>query len=522
MGALLDQQHHVGPAHRFSGLRAQRVLRVQDRLRHRMPFVAPARIFVFVARCGERVADHHGIVRNGFFTGNAPDQRQTPDQAGLCGQRGLRPEDRIRREAGIQRIDDCRRIASGLIGAQQRRALRRQMRAGGLEHARLGAAEAVNRLLGVADDEDAGLAVVVAIGIQPALHDVPLQRIGVLEFVQQDLLVTRIEPALQIGRVFFVRQQPVRLPFQIGEVEHAALGLDRLIAFQIGGPGGKQRGIDGKHLRLGTAALQLQQRCAQAGKFVLECRAAAFAEIVFDHLAQLPAAMVVAAHCAFVVAELGQQLGEIVQAGAGCQRAFDFVRALPIAFRRLSQQPGDIQQALVQRVVVPQFQPGVVLGVNAAQCAQPFQRQWFLLRVLTLRAGPPFGALVDECVQQFLSIKVADAVVQHQQRGFLLGITVVVERLQEGAVRLGQQFAAGVGQRVAVRHAGRQRRDLDQLGKPAVKGVDRQRLRAGQHAFIQIARGWQRLRRFLRRQAAFFQQRAHRSFRQQGQVAQQR
>ncbi len=56
-----------------------------------------------------------------------------------------------------------------------------------------------------------------------------MQRIGVLEFVEQHLPIARIEPDLHVGRVVGVGKQTVRMPLEIGEVERLLLCLQPLI-----------------------------------------------------------------------------------------------------------------------------------------------------------------------------------------------------------------------------------------------------------------------------------------------------
>ena len=64
---------------------------------------------------------------------------------------------------------------------------------GGLEHLRLGAAEAVNALLGVADDENTGRIARAAVSRQPTFERLPLQRAGVLEFIDQHMGHPRVQ-----------------------------------------------------------------------------------------------------------------------------------------------------------------------------------------------------------------------------------------------------------------------------------------------------------------------------------------
>jgi hypothetical protein len=102
------------------------------------------------------------------------------------------------------------------------------------EHPRLAAAEAVDRLLGVAHHEHRHRAVGAARLGEPGRQRLPLQRIGVLEFVEQEMAVARVQLQRQRGRVFLAGEQAAGQPFGVGEVDHALLRLGVLI-------GGEQR-----------------------------------------------------------------------------------------------------------------------------------------------------------------------------------------------------------------------------------------------------------------------------------------
>jgi hypothetical protein len=84
----------------------------------------------------------------------------------------------------------------------------------GAEHARVGAAKAVDALLGVAHDEDAGRVQPAAAGAgvarQPGVQRLPLQRVGVLELVDQQMAHARVQALLHVAAEEFVRQQGER------------------------------------------------------------------------------------------------------------------------------------------------------------------------------------------------------------------------------------------------------------------------------------------------------------------------
>ena len=79
-----------------------------------------------------------------------------------------------------------------------------------LEHLRLSAAEAVNALLGVAHDENPGRIARAAVGRQPAFERLPLQRAGVLEFIDQHMRHPRVELFLHPAAEYRVRHQVQR------------------------------------------------------------------------------------------------------------------------------------------------------------------------------------------------------------------------------------------------------------------------------------------------------------------------
>ena len=104
--------------------------------------------------------------------------------------------------------------------------------AGEFEQARIRAAKAVDRLLGVTYHEYARRAPGVDRGIEPAFDDLPLQGIGVLKLVEQNVAIARIQLVLHIGGVVALGEQGARAVFDVGEVEHAARVLERLIMMQ--------------------------------------------------------------------------------------------------------------------------------------------------------------------------------------------------------------------------------------------------------------------------------------------------
>ena len=86
----------------------------------------------------------------------------------------------------------------------------------------VGAAEAVNRLLRIADDEELARYVV---GEQE--QNLGLDGIGVLKFVDEDARELRLEMASHVGVVL---DEISRAREEIGEVERAGRSLQRLVA----------------------------------------------------------------------------------------------------------------------------------------------------------------------------------------------------------------------------------------------------------------------------------------------------
>jgi hypothetical protein len=138
---------------------------------------------------------------------------------------------RLRRaHDGVDGLQHGGRVAARVVAGQQlaAQALGEALR--GAEHARVGAAKAVDALLGVAHDEDAGRVQPAAAGAgvarQPGVQRLPLQRVGVLELVDQQMAHARVQALLHVAAEEFVRQQGERGAFDVGQVDPAALALE--------------------------------------------------------------------------------------------------------------------------------------------------------------------------------------------------------------------------------------------------------------------------------------------------------
>ena len=122
-----------------------------------------------------------------------------------------------------------RRIAPGVVAGQAhtlQRAADKALR--GAEYLRLGAAKTVNALLGVAHNEHArpGTAARPRVAVQPGRQSLPLQRVGVLKLVNQQVAHGGIQALLHPGPQLRVGQQHQGGTLQIGHVDPAALAFD--------------------------------------------------------------------------------------------------------------------------------------------------------------------------------------------------------------------------------------------------------------------------------------------------------
>ena len=153
--------------------------------------------------------------------------------AGVCA-KALELARILRRNKGAVHAAQHRRgVAPRVVAAQHRAAQFIVHKCdGGLEHLRLGAAEAVNALLGVAHDEDTWRIARAAVGRQPAFERLPLQRAGVLEFIDQHMRHPRVQLFLDPAAEHRIRHQVQRQLLQIVHIHPTALALERGIVLQ--------------------------------------------------------------------------------------------------------------------------------------------------------------------------------------------------------------------------------------------------------------------------------------------------
>ena len=164
-------------------------------------------VFGLLPRLGQGVAPNqiarHVFLRVWIVSWNGG---QAGHAAGLCAAGGVGSKTcefaRFLRlcKHSVDRRQHGRRVAAGVVTSQGIATQAFDHKAlGGLKHLRLGAAKAVDALLGVADDENAGgrapcvTTASARITTQPGRQRLPLQRVGVLKFVNQHMFDARVQ-----------------------------------------------------------------------------------------------------------------------------------------------------------------------------------------------------------------------------------------------------------------------------------------------------------------------------------------
>ena len=173
-------------------------------------FQRAQRFFRDFAGLRQAVAPIDGLRTLRLSSLDSHDRRQAPDRAQLrsiCAVRAkafVAVHRRSLRHGRIDSADDALRVAPGVVTAQQvaaQTALHKGLRRP--KHLRLSTPETVNALLRVTHDKDAGRLPGASIAAQPSQQRLPLQGIGVLKFIDQQMTHTGIEfflhPARQHG-----------------------------------------------------------------------------------------------------------------------------------------------------------------------------------------------------------------------------------------------------------------------------------------------------------------------------------
>ena len=209
------------------------------RQRHLPRLLLAQRFLGLIAWRGQAVAPDQGIV-----LGGARLRFQRPQSARQHGHAGIRFRGHVggvfaeavelARCLGllkdrIQHSQHGRRVAAGVVTGQHvaLQAVQHEV-ARRFEDPRLGAPEAVDALLRIADDEHprrclaAGAAPGPGVTRQPGVQRLPLQRAGVLELVDHHVADARVEALLQPARQAAIAQQRQRTAFEVGHVGQAA------------------------------------------------------------------------------------------------------------------------------------------------------------------------------------------------------------------------------------------------------------------------------------------------------------
>ena len=297
-----------------------------------------------------------------------------------------------------------------------------QHRARGVEYARLGAAEPIDRLLGIADDEHARPIAIVAVGVQPRTHHLPLQRIGVLELVDQHMTVARINARMQISRMFGIRQQFPCMQLQIGEVQLAAIIFQPLVMVDAGLADHEHGLVEPPYLQvMGTLAV-FEQLAGQLRPGIDRGLRGLGSEFFFQILGHL---------YGDGLAGLGQadaaQCIKALDTAAIADPGLDRACRLLLGLGTLPKRLGEFMKALAQFLVLPEREPRITFTVfrEGETIPEPVRR------IARTFHDLPFGALGDESLDHFSPAPVASDLIDRHQGIAQITMLGAVEGLHE-------------------------------------------------------------------------------------------
>ena len=368
-------------------------------------------------------------------------------------------------EHRVDRRDNRRRQSPRHVGGEARGVeMRAQKIRRRVEHPRLAAAEAVDRLLGVAHHEHRHRAVGAARFKQPGRKRLPLQRVGVLEFVEQQMPVARVQLQRQRRRVLLAAQKAAGLPFGIGEIDHPLLHLGVLIGRQQRVAEQQAVAVERPDALVGLDRGDGFQRGFQHVE-VAQVGVESGAERVFQFLRRLFLAPLARRHQ--VSHECGMRL-----TGRQAQAALDFRRPRPFALAAFFQRKARPLHPRRHRLVGPECRHRIALQIGVQARLQLFQRMRHRVgRLVGVR--PPFRAGIDKALQQRAQIVLADVGQQGQQRRAFRRIGRACPLRQQAVAHLVLQQAGALKQRRAPRQPGFQRRAFQQIEKPAMESRHR-------------------------------------------------
>ena len=250
VAAALHQDHHVAGPDRaaLAGQRPARRQPVADRRRDPgrehldgivrgagVDRLVPGALVGPVGLAEERPElDPAGLVGVDRVVGDRPQP--------LAGRAGEDPVDELEhRPGGAERVEQ---VAALQLGAELGQHLL-VVRALGAELGRVGALEAVDRLLLVADDEDrpgdlAGAGAGEEL-LRQRLDHPPLRRAGVLRLVDQDVVEPAVEPPEHPGGGARMLEQRARPVDQVVEVEQPEVALGAVVGREPGPPEAVER-----------------------------------------------------------------------------------------------------------------------------------------------------------------------------------------------------------------------------------------------------------------------------------------
>ncbi|GAO22102.1 hypothetical protein ALISP_1922 [Alicycliphilus sp. B1] len=468
----LSRQHHDLAGGQAGGQLRRHPLRGLGALGHAQGFLGLVARLVQAVAPGERVgraAPPDPRVRPG-------DRRQAQQPARVLRFGRVRAKAfvfllRLRGLHGsVDHADHALRIAPGVVAGQQvaaERLAHEGLR--GLEHLGLCAAKAVDALLGVAHDEHAGRVLPPArarIARQPGVQRLPLQRVGVLELVHEQVAHARVQPLLHPAGEHGVGQQRERGALHVVHVHPAMLALDGPEAFD-------QAARQARHALLVQPCGVLAAGVAQRLRLVLrdgDGLGARFAEGARRALAVL-----------------GEQRGQHALPVAGLQGRHQLLSLGREARRQGHERarrvfehgpPGGAAQQPVARVLHA--------GQAFIDLAERRHRRIDDARLVRQQE---LHALVQRRLQRLVRLRAA----MHGDDGLVVGAQRVVagHGLQEWPPNLGLGLRVVFEQLVVRGQAPllqqRQRGRGKQRGKPAVEGADLQRAAAGQQLLVQIS-----------------------------------
>ena len=334
----------------------------------------------------------------------------------------------------------------------------------GLEDLRLGAPETVNALLGVTHNEHTGRLARAAVAAQPGQQGLPLQGVGVLELVNQEVAHARVQLFLHPARQHRVAQHDQRGALDVVHVDPAALSFK-------GGELSDQQTRQPPHALLVQPGFMLMARCCDRQHQILRLAHQRNADDFFAELARL-----------VFGGEQSRKNGVHITVGQGTFQ----LNPLGRKSRRAgaAQCCGGFHQqlaagAVCQRLV--RLRPMGQLGVLLAKG---------LHRTVDGAGGIGQGKLntfVERRLQGFFRLRAAIG----QHHGFKIclqgrlvqqGLVKTPPHQRPGLAVVFQQFVIDRQPQVLQHRHGR---TAQQGGKPAVKGADLHRTAAGQQARVQ-------------------------------------